>query len=1484
MLIGAPSFKKRLLSSGEILSQLNSALSPNLQSPIKDLKYSVREDIWLDLKLNFEISSVEMDSHNNRTHQSLNLACFAALYSFSNTDFFVAFDNVKYFFNFLYQLSFPFSVYIPESYVFPVSFFKDVRNLWTQDATVTVMRGTSYLFSTLAIVNIAYLLHLIRFYRTRRGTEKPKGFLPHFMNVHVYLSTGPFCVPYIALILKYASGSTSVVEVIYLVFIAIVHSIFSILYEASAYKWIPSLNGQGAKSHHGPDITTKFFQCVSAMLFALLEDSRSHALSLGLAIYLTVIYFIIVFRYFIEYPFYSFVLNIVHIGVYTISFFASLSVCLGLALNGANDVLIICLFCVGSVISIPSCYVVTKWRLHNIDMYPVTDLRTEVCVEIKMRILLERILVIEEQEDKVEIQELRVKQAMKELDDVIEGYSKQFKQSLKFNQIWATYLLLCKRNRFFAMTRIQQCLRTTLFVTDVVCIHVRLCGIASYMIDEENDASLLCCEEQVRLERLSSKAMVQSLLAQLRFWNLLIMEEYNYEKLEKLAIEIRSLTETARLALQRLLVINPSSVHYRRLYGQFLLNIVHDEEGAKRFFRVTTELGGSNGFSMTDSRNCIVVVSGEADRVGQILETNNRAAQVLGFPNSMDLVGKNITHVMARPFVAGHSARITNYIFKKEKSLSSVTTQVVLRTSKGLALQGQLQFREYPNFSLQPAISFLGAIVLEEHTGFCIISTKDLIIWEVTQMWQEFFRVDLQMVKNLELSITKYIPEFTREAEGIKRALQESTEYRFNTHPVHTVMYGEVGLNVSYFPSLGEHFLRVELLMESYHAEYNEKEVLFEDGLNAPLSGVSKRVYDMSSVSSTDSENIEGDHDGSEHKQSQNESLSADKKVGYLLKHGLSRSGILLLPRLNFFLSSIVFLLAALCIIGIIVQLLWSALTISRFEASIDLLTVPVRRTITEGSYSAEMYEHIIRGSYFQTPQEVEIEFHRLQNAMKLSHRKTQNLRNVLFDARKGLTSDELRRINNAQVRLINFKGEPMHVNINDAIHLYNMIFTKLINVTMEELPKAQWMFTFLKANRESDVPRVWTKACVNVLDIQSQSAQRVELVEFSFMVVAISLVFASLLVISYPTMYHLLKLKLEVYRVFERLSREETKEIAKCCKWKIEELGGESKRNVEVQDALMHDDSGQVENLNENEGTNQRQVKQKGSRIHVPLRAIFVSRGILCLYALLAITVIYYFGFYLWWRNARNMLFDDMPTRIYQSQLRNWNCRKLAESITHWNDTLQSLWINVDEVKQYENDVKAINEVLYYGDSSWNISTSIFYLRGGEDHFSGDVCNMLDKSPVSLYSHDECRTYHDSVLTRGPYETYLAFLHLSESLRKTYVAQGLNATLPLIRQQRHFADHWIPQVATLFDRWLFDVFKQGFTSASFTRTVGTVFYILVCLLLGIFVFYPMTCKLNKDVEMTRSVLTIIPPSAYEQSTEMKDEVRRLAIRMIQNN
>jgi PAS domain S-box-containing protein len=760
-----------------------------------------------------------MDSSRSRVQQSAKLATFTAFYCLSvNTSvssFMVPLDLVL---RLLFEMSYPFSIGISNSSLFPIPFFRTIRNLWTDLADPLNQQVTAYFMSFLVLSNVFYMAYLVHFYLTRRGQLKPHSTLVKVMQGHIYYSTGPLAVPYLAMILNHISCDTvdektcsfvssNVGEAAYFILIAILHSVFIIVYECSVYEWSPVSQVLGAKAHHRVAIVTSVFRCLSTFLFTFFVQKLDMALQLGLIMYCLLYSLLITMCFVYQYPYYSIWMNFFHTSIYAVSFIASLAVLLSFVSSGNGDIVCVGLFIVGASLILPTVYSLIRWRLNSVDSVPVTTLRREIDIDVKVRLLMSKLLASNDNETEVQQDD-----TLAEIENVCAHHSKNFKGSFLFNQVWATYLFTCKQNRFFAMTKLRQILNNSPFIFDIVPIQIRLRFVSSYANSDGSEEDLLTYEEQVRLERVSVESMSKCLSSQLRFWGALVSEDYNLEKFERLSREINKFTELSRLSLQRMVALNPKSLFYRRLYSQFLLNIANDEASARRQLTRAMELESEEeaSYTLTDSSNCILIISGERDNMGQILEANNRTCEVFGV-SSEDIIGRKINMLMAKPYAAAHNSRMINYINTKQANLSTVNRTLVLKGSNGVAFEGQIQVREYPNFTLDPSISFFGAIKPLKDRNFCVVKISDMMLVEVSGQFLAYFSIDLQQIKNYECNMSRVLPQFADIVKDVEKEMTSKTEHR------HRFKYSnssgieiELKLSITYLPYLPkEYFLIV---------------------------------------------------------------------------------------------------------------------------------------------------------------------------------------------------------------------------------------------------------------------------------------------------------------------------------------------------------------------------------------------------------------------------------------------------------------------------------------------------------------------------------------------------------------------------------------------------------------------------------------------------------------------------------------------------
>jgi hypothetical protein len=148
-----------------------------------------------------------MGSNKARVDQNPRLALFTAFFCLArNTPYTPAWDYFEAICRFLYDLSFPCAIYVPNSAIFPMEWSYFFRQLWTHDTDkYTTEMVTAYVVAFMVTANVAYLCYLVYFYTDKRSTSLPPSFMTKVMHEHIMWSTGPLVIPYTSIMLQYIS-------------------------------------------------------------------------------------------------------------------------------------------------------------------------------------------------------------------------------------------------------------------------------------------------------------------------------------------------------------------------------------------------------------------------------------------------------------------------------------------------------------------------------------------------------------------------------------------------------------------------------------------------------------------------------------------------------------------------------------------------------------------------------------------------------------------------------------------------------------------------------------------------------------------------------------------------------------------------------------------------------------------------------------------------------------------------------------------------------------------------------------------------------------------------------------------------------------------------------------------------------------------------------------------------------------------------------
>jgi hypothetical protein len=978
--------------------------------------------------------------------------------------------------------------------------------------------------------------------------------------------------------------------------------------------------------------------------------------------------------------------------------------------------------------------------------------------------------------------------------------------------------------------------------------------------------------------------MSRTLSLQARFWGILISDDYTLERLQNSTSQIQVSSEATRQSLQRIISLNPKSSLYRRLYSQFLLNVINDEAGAKRQLNRAVELEEEHdgSISLTDSRNCIMIISGERENIGQVLEANDKTCEVFEV-STEDIIGKKINLLMSRAFAPIHNSLLIRYIeYKKAGQVSTMRSGMTMKNASGFVFEGDLQVREYANFTLDPSIAFFGLIKPLPLRMFCVVKQTDLSIWDVSRHYFQFFNTDMQKLRNYEIKISDDLVDWDEYYGLIQKAVSNGESFTFQTVLENNNHETTLQVTVEGLQYAAKDYFKVlfdikdgDMSKLTQESKEGGKGRYGDYGKDAKSNARSVQVYEGS-----DAEDSSDSYDSKseEPEEEEENSVASSSKSANLLRMGLMRTNNNLDSSLRYLLIWIVSLLAVLCAMGISVQVLWSELTINHYKATLDILMSPVQTGTNTATYSAFLFEHLFNETLFSTPEERDSEEKRLRRDLSRFRDELDAFRKNIYDHSVALSRKEVDLIQDSRIGLHNYDGMPMELDVVETIHQYSVAITMILNKNFDELKADRRPLRFIITNRNNTIATTWDQICQFILKNQDENNKTVQTMEFAFMISAVSLVTLISFTVFFPTVYIIFKQSADVYALFEKLEQGNMRDIYGQCIQRLTELEGieSAANNMELQDMMEVIASKRSHSAADG---------NKASKVRIRVISVLFNRATLQLFMIMIITVTYFLGYYLWWMQLHTSLFDSINHRVYYGVMRSYYTRRITLNAIQYSADAGKFDINTTDSKDWEVKLWDVDHALFFGDPEFNIDTDIRFMNGGNDILSKSLCDMYTQYKVELYDNPPCTSFLSSALTQSTREVIVSFLSLSEDLRKTYNDDSY--TKPeledKIKTLKSMADNWIPDSYRIFNRWIRDSFTLGFAQASSSRQIGTISYIIVCIVSVFALYYPMVKKMNRDIRQTRNLLMIIPPEVIESSKTLREMVRGIALRMLQS-
>jgi hypothetical protein len=1440
----------------------------------------------------------------DKISQSLSSATFTAFYRLSVEEpTSTTLQLLEVLIKFFFEVTLPFSLAVPNSDLFPIQFFRELSTFFTHHASQSVRATATYVCVGMIVSNFLYMGYLIHFYTTRRSSQTISPLVRDVMQHHILWACETLYVPYISIPLNYITCdhiddtctffSVPMEEVAFLMFIVIFHTLFSMIHRVSVFDWSPLSHHVGAKAHSRVCIAATLCRAIITVAFELVFKTSTTVTNFGLIIFCMLYNLALAYSFWHEVPFYWMPMNHVHVGIHGISFMAALSIFLRLIFVNAPDSSCLVFFSVGSLLLLPAIYLLTDWRVLRVDTMPVQDLASEADVDIKLRRALDRMKTRILEEDYGGMTGQRISE---EIEQVLHVHGRKYRDSFKVNLIGASYEFLFKKNTLLAMKKLLQVVRSSPFIFDVIPVEIRLRYFAEFASNDNTIEGLETCEEQLRLEKNAIQFMFNSLAYQAQFWNVLSMNQRDFAKLEPLATKIEyntALTETCLSALVRLAPANPL---YHEHYARFLKLVMNDELSAHQQMKKVQNLKklalNSRDSGKLESFECIIVISGDQTNIGQILEVNHRTCQLFAMERDQ-IMGRNITSLMAKPYVSFHNARVRDYIEnKKIVESTTIRDNVIYKTSHGFVSEARLVIKEYPNFTLDPSICFLGSLIPGEPNNFCIVKKKDLIVWDMSQLFYQCFKPPSHRVHSLEYTIQHLFPNFATLATKFEiesKFCTTLTDFLSSTIGDKVV---PVKLSISNLNYLPNEFYKVQ-----FH--YDSTSLLSLEKLSELGSSLSFDVEVTSNAAfSTDLQS---------EKSSSEDTLTLASSMGNLLHRGINRGKLLRIKTSSYLGSWFVMSLILVVCASILVECFLITTDVGYFRSNIDILSTNIAETFVYGSFAALTLGNLSDTRTFDKHDEERIKLKLKQHVDNLLS--FERLLYSLGDKVQERTSF----LKGITVNITNFEEAPETLTLQELCNVYVYALSSSITKDPQKPQMDPMILKFLLNNDQNQAVLKWEEIMDRLRSIRKTETLKMYSLEDSVILITVISYVMITLSLFLPNIYKLLKGKLEVYNLFLIIEKRTMRKLH------VQRL--QSLSSLEGHEYLIQDEEvlGMIEMECFDADTFAEEATKCNTMRVTP--SIFLSnRLFIMLIPALVLTTSQFIGAGVWWRSVSTNTLDLLEHRLLIVRNRDFYISRLLTHTTHLVGKLElaEREFHLHELANVEQRLFDIEHALYFGNESMGVSKDFEALNLGKFFLNVSSCSLkapssLKSSSATSSSHDhstkrsgadlsvgktydeslwdrECLYAQEGILRHSPHAAIVKLILLSSEFR-TLVARQTESVgqlpdhiLDSFSEVKELASVWIPPLLDHFDQWFSHSFGLIIDHALSIRRLIAFCFISLAILASYLFYLPEIKRQNLMLDETRALLTMIPVEVLDNSPVLKQETKSLINKMLSDN
>jgi PAS domain S-box-containing protein len=694
--------------------------------------------------------------------------------------------------NLFQDLSFPFSPHFFWNRIWIgwfSKFLKLTRSEWNRFTDLTIVQVVTYLSFALVIVVLANTVYVAQLFYKRKFDNI---WSLKFLRAVAGLFAGIFYIPFLTALGWYLRCpqekadknecliiGVGIVEAVFILIVMAMFIALAIAYSSTTYCWWTFSGSLFARSHSKANDMELYCRTVTVLLFGLLEERKELLYKYILVASCVANGVFIGFANWYYLAYFNHKVNAVLLSSSAIQLWAGICAAItvslyakekespvNIAVSASEDTGSSFLFFLGVIPAIAASQYIVKLRIQEIEKANHNSLKSPVEVDIKSRLMLASIFQQQEKERRAQgdIKEDNdtIVEACHQVDELFTSAIKKFPDSGMVYLSWGTHAFIMKKNRFLSMSKFRAVLECKPTISDLLSVHVRLRFVADYTTSGQKERDMIAEVEQQTLEATVVSNMTKCVGYQLDFWKNLQEDKTRRGRLEKLTKLIDRSMRITRVNCHKLIKLNPQSAYYRRLYAQYLLNIVNDESSGNhqlnRALALESETKGQLSDSK-DSQNGSVIVSGENGHIGEILQVNAKACSIFGYGNN-DLVGKNINILMPRPFSELHNSFLMKYVETGKGKLINNRVILPVKGKQGYLFLCELFVREYANHTLEPSIAFMSLLMPVTKDNMIAIIQKDMLVVEASIQCLDFFSSSIQALKEEQVSVTEWMPTY----------------------------------------------------------------------------------------------------------------------------------------------------------------------------------------------------------------------------------------------------------------------------------------------------------------------------------------------------------------------------------------------------------------------------------------------------------------------------------------------------------------------------------------------------------------------------------------------------------------------------------------------------------------------------------------------------------------------------------------------------